>query len=513
MMPRKYDTAPARMRMKREVATTWDIHSSGDFFAPPPSLQAEASDASNMPCKLEDAMPPPPPPVAMRSATVSGAPAYARGNSADWNAHGSGSWGRISKRRTSEENAMSLWDVHEALKTSVAPPAPSRAPTMAPPVAPRTTPMAPPSFVQRVPKPAENVVEGLGLLDALVADLGEAPPTQGPTPTETECAEGDAPALDPDELLAMLHPDADAWHSPAIAMPESVEEGPSSPSPTSVTTLFGEALCDSTAATAAAPAAAPPALTSAEIAQKVESCAHLAAQQAALHHASAATQGAPGSYEAAYHAAYDAAYQAAHQAAQQHHTQLAEPPAAAPAAPASYSTALTVAPPAAPMGRNGAERKEWTTVEDDIIRELMSVHGCKWRRIAAQLPGRSDDAVRNRWNRLKELSGDGPPSLPSGLISPPPIARRNTSSSSDLSASKPERVSWTRVEDETILLSVQELGHKWNKLAERLPGRTDHAIRNRFHRLQTMMEDKQRVEQLTFAPPEPLPEAIEAFAF
>ena len=37
--------------------------------------------------------------------------------------------------------------------------------------------------------------------------------------------------------------------------------------------------------------------------------------------------------------------------------------------------------------------------------------GCRWRLIAAQLPGRSDDAVRNRWSRLQEAEkGPGAPS-------------------------------------------------------------------------------------------------------
>merc|ERR1719453_1630014 len=70
---------------------------------------------------------------------------------------------------------------------------------------------------------------------------------------------------------------------------------------------------------------------------------------------------------------------------------------------------------------------------------------------------------------------------------------------------KPERVSWTKAEDDTILASVTELGHKWNRIAERLPGRTDHAIRNRFHRLQSILEDQQRRQQRTLAPSAPLP--------
>ena len=54
-----------------------------------------------------------------------------------------------------------------------------------------------------------------------------------------------------------------------------------------------------------------------------------------------------------------------------------------------------------------------------------------------------------------------------------------------------ERVQWSKFEDATIVQSVEELGHKWYLIAQRLPGRTDHAIRNRYHRLQAMSEDQQ----------------------
>jgi len=57
---------------------------------------------------------------------------------------------------------------------------------------------------------------------------------------------------------------------------------------------------------------------------------------------------------------------------------------------------------------------------------------------------------------------------------------------------KPERVGWTRTEDAIITQSVEELGHRWYHIAERLPGRTDHAIRNRWHRLQSMRHDAQQ---------------------
>ena len=98
---------------------------------------------------------------------------------------------------------------------------------------------------------------------------------------------------------------------------------------------------------------------------------------------------------------------------------LPQPPAhmhahAQPASP--RTTTPPMVPPTAELAgvglaagsRNGPERKEWTTAEDEIIQSGVAKFGCKWRRIAEQLPGRSDRAVRNRWNRLKEAR-DGPP--------------------------------------------------------------------------------------------------------
>ena len=50
-----------------------------------------------------------------------------------------------------------------------------------------------------------------------------------------------------------------------------------------------------------------------------------------------------------------------------------------------------------------------------------------------------------------------------------------------------ERSSWSRKEDETILRSVNEYGHRWSRIAESLPGRSEHAIRNRYSRLQNLV--------------------------
>lgn len=216
-------------------------------------------------------------------------------------------------------------------------------------------------------------------------------------------------------------------------------------------------------------------------------------------------------------------------------------------------------------------RKEWSPHEDELIRKGVEQLGCRWRVIAAQLPGRSDDAVRNRWSRLQDtikgranardgnsskrgLNGagdssggvssgagadgqprglgiaawrtDAPPlgaepagnggsrspesprmSMPGeggvsgsthpaarmvpagGITAKPPSASGSSGGSAGGGGSsfRKERSSWTRAEDDIIVQGVAELGHKWFEIARRLPGRTDHAIRNRWSRLQSIL--------------------------
>jgi hypothetical protein len=64
---------------------------------------------------------------------------------------------------------------------------------------------------------------------------------------------------------------------------------------------------------------------------------------------------------------------------------------------ASASTVLT-GQTGAMQNTNG--RKEWSSEEDVIIMAEVARVGQKWRVITAKLPGRTDDAVRNRWQRL-----------------------------------------------------------------------------------------------------------------
>ena len=225
--------------------------------------------------------------------------------------------------------------------------------------------------------------------------------------------------------------------------------------------------------------------------------------------------------------------------------------------------------------RTEGARKEWSLQEDAHILNSVAEHGCRWRLIAASMQGRSDDAVRNRWNRLKDRIGpDGNP-LDLGVDGPvddhddpaskeadpvdfatlgplkdspaaimDPVATERVSSfhsltddghepehvqhmreghvssvyqPQDLRMSSPnldlpilspaaaltsrqhigedrrktDRVGWSAREDAIIANSVAEFGNRWYFIAERLPGRTDHAIRNRWHRLRSMRHDQQ----------------------
>merc|ERR1712087_692394 len=47
-------------------------------------------------------------------------------------------------------------------------------------------------------------------------------------------------------------------------------------------------------------------------------------------------------------------------------------------------------------------RVSWSAYEDEVIVRAVQELGPRWCFVAARLPSRTDQAVRNRWNRLQQ---------------------------------------------------------------------------------------------------------------
>lgn len=157
----------------------------------------------------------------------------------------------------------------------------------------------------------------------------------------------------------------------------------------------------------------------------------------------------------------------------------------------------------------------WTNIEDQIIEEGVATFGHKWSKIAEMLPyERTDDAVRNRWQRLsrrkqrrllvlqRQVSGGserGEPlaDLPDatnvgGCIAADlparPVHCKPSSSKAQIQALAEEQGKhgdmWTPEEDQIIDVAVRIQGLRWRAIAAMLPGRTDSGCRNRWVRSQ-----------------------------
>ena len=141
----------------------------------------------------------------------------------------------------------------------------------------------------------------------------------------------------------------------------------------------------------------------------------------------------------------------------------------------------------APRGERSNERThgDWSAEEDAVICKAIGLVGCKWRAVAAMLPGRSDDAVRNRWARLlREGRSVAPPA--DGFVKVKTNRTANNKTKHPRPAGVAARQCWTREEDSLILESVDKMGTKWGRISKLMPNRTEHGVRNRYNRLQIL---------------------------
>ncbi|KAE9022874.1 hypothetical protein PR003_g12287 [Phytophthora rubi] len=101
--------------------------------------------------------------------------------------------------------------------------------------------------------------------------------------------------------------------------------------------------------------------------------------------------------------------------------------------------------------RNRAPAQRWTAAEKDKLRTLVETNGAKnWLFIASQLPGRTDLQCLQQWHRTldgKVVKGKG---------------------------------TWTEREDRLLMEKVEEIGRNWTQIAAFLPGRVGSQCRERF---------------------------------
>lgn len=144
----------------------------------------------------------------------------------------------------------------------------------------------------------------------------------------------------------------------------------------------------------------------------------------------------------------------------------------------------------------------------------MRLLGTQWPRIAAQFPGRTSDAVRNRWHRLQKTHSLGDTDEGRAALDALLLAcgfEQDWPLSPDLGGRSPDllcikgadhgRAMWTQHEDTLIEEGVRRYGLKWRQIAASLPGRSDSSVRNRWMRLQKDVQMDARYG--TFSPSSP----------
>ena len=122
-------------------------------------------------------------------------------------------------------------------------------------------------------------------------------------------------------------------------------------------------------------------------------------------------------------------------------------------------------------------RLTWTEEENRIILASVRRLGTQWDLVAAQLPSRTADAVRNQCHRLQKTT-ELYPSVPGFDDS-----HSDNSSEDRKTGSAHGRSVWTAEEDRIICEGMKAFGGKWRRIAANLPGRSDSSVRNRWSRI------------------------------